>query len=157
MIRLEPRVLNPSHVPLGTNGTMAPVCVSLAVARSSYVEPVMWYSNDDTIGEMAEELTESPLFPDGISCHELGTALSSLEMLFSREHDRVAAFWQGAPTILTVQLRESWKPSASRSGEIGREMQDVVRGSGKGSYIETDVTIHFSSGGVTSRKRRRTI
>lgn len=82
----------PPKKPFGSRGTVVLLCFSLSVVPSGPLPPFHWELDDSTIKDMMRHLNKSPLFPDGISLHELRTALSSLELLFSCEDIRVSDF-----------------------------------------------------------------
>lgn len=83
----RPNLLSPT-TPLGHRASLVLVCLSLSVILPPTQDICLtWEPDGRMINKMLIYLHKSPLFPCGISSEHLISALSSLEMLFSREDD----------------------------------------------------------------------
>lgn len=82
--------LYPPQTPVGSKGTVVLICFSLSVVPSGSMPPVLWAPDNSTLKDTLRHLNQSTLFSNGIALNELCVVLSSLQLLFYYEDERVA-------------------------------------------------------------------
>ena len=118
------------------------ICISLSIVLRWPRQKIYWEPDNSKIKDMVQHLNQSPLFPDGIDVNELSTTLSSLELLFSCEDDRVNLFLSRADATDGLEHKTETRKVHTWSYEYQvLQMRNIERNAFDGArpYLEVDV------------------